>query len=131
MAGNWFFPVDRTIFIRLFNGTFGNAIFPDYVSTFFISINAWRSIITFKIGYISAGLFNGSNTLCCHERFYFWIDLIQDMQFIMVQRRSRIPFQTTSSLAFLKVADKVFPYYILVHQNTTYLYHGPLIYSIN
>src|ERR1700744_3564494 len=99
MAGYGLFPVDNAVFIGFFDSTFGNAIFPYHIGAFFISINAGGGIIPFKIGYISAVLFNGLYTLSSHKGSYFGVDLIQDMQLIMVQWRTCIPFQAACTLA--------------------------------
>src|ERR1700743_3211136 len=123
MAGYRLFPVDHAVFICFLNSTFSNAIFPYHIGTLLVGINAGGGIVTFKIGYISAVLFNGLYTLSGHKGSYFGVDLVQDMQLIMVQWRTRIPFNATGALAFTQIADKVFLNYVLMHQNIANLDH--------
>src|SRR5690606_14115176 len=125
VAGYGFPPVDFTGFISLFDGTFGNAVFPGHIRTFLMTAyTGWRKF-AIGINHMGAVLFDGSDSLFGHVRLYFRVHCGQHLEFVLLQRSPRVAFYAASAPAFAKVTNKLFLYQFFAHQyGANFDHHG-------
>src|SRR5690554_4167787 len=107
MTRNRFFPVDFLVVVCLFNGTKSCFSVENYIGTF-LPVNQWRFIALIFADNPFALSLNAFNALGSQIRFYFVVNIVQNLGFFLVERGTGITVNAALTMACREVAHKFF-----------------------